>query len=294
MLGFSAMPAYQLEFYEDAAGDCPVRRWLAEELTRTQRFALGQAMREQLQAKGVRVCATAFGKQLGKGLFEFRLRRDTSALGLPGSLPAGSSRILLRVFCHAYGDRIVLLLGGYDKGADPSPRRQGKEIAIARDRLSDWRRRHGGPGGLDPDVIGHILALDEGYPAEAPHEQQVRRLHEGVAGGGPAAGARRPSLSTPRSEPSTDSRWRSSNFGRRAGSRSASSGRRAGIQQAEISRIEAGNSNPTLSTIAALAQALGAELSLSPARSSRSKTRSTAAGKRLAPSRAAARRVARK
>ena len=46
-------------------------------------------------------------------------------------------------------------------------------------------------------------------------------------------------------------------------------GAKAGIQQAEISRIEAGNSNPTLSTIAALAQALGAELSLSPAGSTR-------------------------
>lgn len=67
-------------------------------------------------------------------------------------------------------------------------------------------------------------------------------------------------------------------------------GAKAGIQQAEISRIEAGNSNPTLSTIAALAQALGAELSLSPARSPRSTT-STAAGRRHAPSRAAARRA---
>ena len=149
-MGFRLVAAYQLEFYEDADGHRPVRRWLAEELTRTQRFALGQAMREQLQAKGVGVCATAYGKQLGKGLFEFRLRRDSSALAPPGSLPDGSSRILLRVFCHAYGDRVVLLLGGYDKGADPSPRRQGKEIAIARDRLADWRRRHGDPGGLDP------------------------------------------------------------------------------------------------------------------------------------------------
>lgn len=37
---------------------------------------------------------------------------------------------------------------------------------------------------------------------------------------------------------------------------------KSGIQQAEISRIEAGNSNPTLSTIATLAYALDAELSL--------------------------------
>jgi transcriptional regulator with XRE-family HTH domain len=37
---------------------------------------------------------------------------------------------------------------------------------------------------------------------------------------------------------------------------------KSGIQQAEISRIEAGSSNPTLSTIAALSHALDAELSL--------------------------------
>ncbi len=39
---------------------------------------------------------------------------------------------------------------------------------------------------------------------------------------------------------------------------------KAGMQQAEIRRIEAGNSNPTLSTIAILANALGAEPSLRP------------------------------
>jgi len=76
----------------------------------------------------------------------------------------------------------------------------------------------------------------------------------------------------------------------RAGLTQRQLGAKAGIQQAEISRIEAGNSNPTLSTIASLARALGAELSLSPARSPRS-TKSAAAGRRHAPSRAAARRA---
>jgi transcriptional regulator with XRE-family HTH domain len=66
---------------------------------------------------------------------------------------------------------------------------------------------------------------------------------------------------------------------------------KSGLQQAEISRIEAGNSNPTLSTIAALAQALGAELSLKRTRASRSATRARSAGRRLAPARAAARRT---
>ena len=43
-------------------------------------------------------------------------------------------------FCHAHGKRVILLLGGYDKGRDPSPRRQKREIASARARLADWSR----------------------------------------------------------------------------------------------------------------------------------------------------------
>ncbi len=126
------MATYRLEFYEDEHGDKPVIRWIREELTPTQRYELGQAMRQQLQEKGVGVCATEYGKQLGRGLFEFRLRR---------SVEEGGERILLRVFCHAYGNKVVLLLVGYDKGADSSARRQDDEIALARRRLADWRRR---------------------------------------------------------------------------------------------------------------------------------------------------------
>jgi hypothetical protein len=37
----------------------------------------------------------------------------------------------------------VLLVGGYDKGADPSAKRQQKEIALARRRLADFKRRSG-------------------------------------------------------------------------------------------------------------------------------------------------------
>ena len=141
MLGSATVANYEIEFYGDENGDKPVRRWIAEELTRSQRFELGRSMRQQLQEKGVGICATSYGKQLGRGLFEFRLRRDPSSLAPPGQRPAPSARILLRVFCHAYGNKVVLLLGGYDKGADPSPRRQNDEIGIARGRLADWRRR---------------------------------------------------------------------------------------------------------------------------------------------------------
>ena len=40
----------------------------------------------------------------------------------------------------------------------------------------------------------------------------------------------------------------------------------SGVQQADMSRIEAGDANPTLATIAALAYALGAQVTLAPAK----------------------------
>ena len=117
--------SYEIEFYEDEDGRKPALDWIRD-LDRRKRRILGTAMAEILQAQGVGVCGTPFGKQLGNGLFEFRLRDD---------------ELLLRVFCHAYGTRIVLLLSGYDKGEDPTQRRQQREIAEARKRLEAWRRQ---------------------------------------------------------------------------------------------------------------------------------------------------------
>jgi hypothetical protein len=59
---------------------------------------------------------------------------------LPTTKPAGE-RVLLRVFVHFYGDKVILLLGGYDKGADPKPRRQQREITLARRMLIQFKAR---------------------------------------------------------------------------------------------------------------------------------------------------------
>lgn len=87
----------------------------------------------------------AYGKQRGDGLFELWLRYDAGEIlrsrGKPARDEPQGERILLRVFCHVHGDRLILLLGGYDKGADPSKRRQQREIAEARRRLVDFRQR---------------------------------------------------------------------------------------------------------------------------------------------------------
>ena len=37
---------------------------------------------------------------------------------------AAPEAVLLRVFVHFHGAKVILLIGGYDKGGDPSERRQ--------------------------------------------------------------------------------------------------------------------------------------------------------------------------
>lgn len=70
---------------------------------------------------------------------------------------------------------------------------------------------------------------------------------------------------------------------------------KSSVQQADISRIEAGDANPTLATIAALAYALGAELALESSRARKAAPRrrvqkQSSGGRRLS-ARAAARRT---
>jgi phage-related protein len=142
---------YRIEFYADADGDRPVHRWLTGELSARQRRALGVAMFEYLQRYGAGVCSSEFGKALGDGLYEFRLRHDLPELvrrsgGEYRSAPDEGSpqKMLLRVFFAVYGDRVVLLLGGYDKAKTPGTKRQQSEIETARARLREWKRRNSG------------------------------------------------------------------------------------------------------------------------------------------------------
>ncbi len=66
---------------------------------------------------------------------------------------------------------------------------------------------------------------------------------------------------------------------------------KSGVQQADISRIEAGDANPTVATIAALAYALGAELAICTRPGSRGDRGAQPAGLRRARKRSPARRV---
>lgn len=138
-------PPFKLEFYVDEHGTEPVREWAKNDLTPFKRRALGVALHEILAYQGVGVCGTDFGKQLGSGIFEFRLRHSAAEiLKITGKQADRSAKkpekILLRVFCHAHGNKMVLLLGGYDKGRDSSDKRQQSELKVARQRLSSFKQ----------------------------------------------------------------------------------------------------------------------------------------------------------
>lgn len=138
--GVPAAP-FTIEFFEDDRGRHPVEDWMDSNLTDVELAALLSAFEHVLSQRGIDVCGSEWGEQLGEGLFEFRVRHTADEIqAMFGGAPPGGkgSSVLLRVFCHAYGDKIVLLLNGYDKGEDPSEKRQQKEIAVARKRLAEF------------------------------------------------------------------------------------------------------------------------------------------------------------
>lgn len=145
-------PPYRVELFEDEHGDCPVHRWLTEELTEPEAGILGMAMRHYLQELGAAVVETRYGRALGGGLYEFRLDDTVDdvlnrlKLKRKKKLSRASGRaMLLRAFFTVHGDKVVLLLGGYDKGRHPAKSRQQSEIKRARERLSAWKRGSGTP-----------------------------------------------------------------------------------------------------------------------------------------------------
>ena len=131
------------EFYEDDTGRRPVEIWMGS-LTDAEFVALRAGIVRFLEVHGIGLASTPWLKALGDGLHEFRVRHDASTIeGLAGHEPADGlptqKKILLRLFVHFHGNKVVLLVHGYDKGSDDSPRQQGKEIQEARKRLTRWR-----------------------------------------------------------------------------------------------------------------------------------------------------------
>ena len=139
-----AKPTYGLDFFEEPDGGKPCLRWIKEELTVEERRIIGVAMEKVLQRHGIYVCEEkSWGRQLGEGVFEFRVDRTQKirVKDRRGRERQKTLRVVLRVFCHAYGQKRVLLLHGYNKRENPSSSRQQREIRVAKDRLRDWREQ---------------------------------------------------------------------------------------------------------------------------------------------------------
>lgn len=117
---------YRAHYYRTASGKEPAADFI-ESLNKKKRATLMAAIREILCEQGIDVCASEWGKNLGKGLCEFRVREKG---------------VLLRVLFHAHGDKMVLLLSGYDKGRKPSKKKQDAEIDRARKYLADYKRNN--------------------------------------------------------------------------------------------------------------------------------------------------------
>jgi putative component of toxin-antitoxin plasmid stabilization module len=138
---------WSLETYTAEDGSEPFASFL-DDLDDFTFAALDAALRLVLARRGIDLARTEWLKPLGEGLHEFRVRHDAEEIQrMFGGEDADAAtnaisppvRVLLRVFVHFHGDRVVLLLAGYDKGDDPSARRQAREIARARKLLTAWR-----------------------------------------------------------------------------------------------------------------------------------------------------------
>ncbi len=109
-----------------------------------EQAVLVAALDQVLRVHGISICQGAWGKPLGKSLYEFRVRVDLRRRGnerrteLEWSGPR-KTRVLLRVFCSFRANQSVVLLGGYNKANDSSTKKQQREIARARKALAQYR-----------------------------------------------------------------------------------------------------------------------------------------------------------
>lgn len=139
------MSDYTPEIYEDANGFQPFGQFF-KSLPEVKQLLLEQTISGPLSVLGIEICQEkSHGRQLGKGVFEVKTEATESEViqffverDLP--LPQGvGGDVMLRTFCHAYGEKRILLLHGYDKGLQPKARQQNKEIQKARKHLTAWQ-----------------------------------------------------------------------------------------------------------------------------------------------------------
>jgi len=144
LIAMADAPPYEIEFYEDEDGNEPALTFMRS-LEPLKKRAIGVAINEVLQYEGPAVAEGNMGESLGGGLYEFRLDQNAEQiLRRKGKAPKPEpekGKILLRLFFHPHGNKLLLLLCGYDKGERPSKSHQQEQIQAARTLLSRWKER---------------------------------------------------------------------------------------------------------------------------------------------------------
>ena len=104
------------------------------------------AIRQLLVVAGLDLMGTDWLKKVAPELWEFRIGKTSTAvfskIGLAPPEGFRPRRILVRVFCSFQNGRIILLLSIYDKGRDPTAKRQRREIEKASRLLVDWKQEN--------------------------------------------------------------------------------------------------------------------------------------------------------
>jgi hypothetical protein len=163
--------AWRVRYYKDLdTKQQPAKDWLKALYNKPEErpkwAAAMAAIHHVLKQRGTDVCESEWGKNLGKGLYEFRVRNPADQIQskfplrdrLPKDVPAGKGpvTILLRIFFMTYGKEVILLLCGYDKDKDPRASKQSEEIERAREMVNKARanlraRLKGEARGKTPD-----------------------------------------------------------------------------------------------------------------------------------------------
>lgn len=137
---------WTIDLWEDKNGRSPFDKWF-QKLPEYEQAVVDATIKHVLAPLGRDICETTWGKSLGDGLYELRIGVSLNAILNRGKSPedqvsidGGDKTILLRIFCTFHGQRVVLLFQGYNKGKDPSKKRQQSEIKRAQKHLKAWKQ----------------------------------------------------------------------------------------------------------------------------------------------------------
>lgn len=128
----------------DINGTSPFQAFM-KSLNDHQLIIVEAALEIVLKRRGPDVCQTEWGKPVGDGVYEFRIRRGVSEIYRsmdqePPEDVADGPNPLLRVFFACDKGRVLLLLGGFDKLKNNKSRNQNQQIQQAKELLKGYRR----------------------------------------------------------------------------------------------------------------------------------------------------------